>query len=113
MGSSKKNEIAGQHDWMRRPIEVRNSGLYCENHAIVEKWERPIQKQLAISACPIRGMAVLEIGYGLGMAATAVSKQFPRTHYIVEAHPKIAALAEERFFESNLNVVVIRGCWED
>jgi len=105
--------MAKTDEWLRCRVEDNPRGLYFNGHPIVERWERPIQEQLAYLTCGQPGRVVLEIGFGLGMAAIAVRKLQPRAHYIVEAHPEIAKRAIETFTGLESPPIIIRGCWEE
>jgi len=39
--------------------------------------------------CPREGLAIINIGFGLGLIDTFIQKSKPRMHYIVEAHPDV------------------------
>jgi guanidinoacetate N-methyltransferase len=94
-------------------IERIPQGLYIEGFPIVERWEKPIQEQLAYLTCQQPDRSVLEIGFGLGMAASAIHAIRPREHYIVEAHREIAKHAIDAFNGLEPLPVVIWGAWEE
>lgn len=39
--------------------------------------------------CPREGLAIINIGFGLGLIDTFIQRSKPRMHYIVEAHPDV------------------------
>jgi len=39
--------------------------------------------------CPREGLAIINIGFGLGLIDTFIQKSKPCMHYIVEAHPDV------------------------
>ena len=79
--------------WLTMIPQYDSVGLSIGNHSIVERWEQPIQETLAELVCQCQSPKILEIGYGLGLSAIAVSRFNPSLHLIVEAHPIIAANA--------------------
>jgi phospholipid N-methyltransferase len=95
--------------WLTMAPQIDSASLSIGSHSIVELWERPIQEAMAEAVCGCPSSKILEIGYGLGLSATAVRSFNPSLHLIVEAHPEIAAKAIERFSPT---AYVIVGLWE-
>jgi len=104
--------LAELRTWCTLPADVRPDRLRVGPHTIVEAWELPVQVLLAEVVSTSRG-EVLEIGYGLGMAAKALSARRPKAHWIVEAHPTVAqrALAED-VIRPPVSIMVV-GLWQE
>lgn len=105
--------MANAVEWINCDIECTVNGLYLNGLPIVEKWENAIQEQLAYLTCQASDRIVLEIGFGLGMAAQAIQSLKPRKHYIIEVHKKIAKHAIDTFNGTDSPPVVIRAAWEE
>ncbi len=73
-------------------------------------WEQPIMKRSADIICHNRG-DILEIGFGMGICATEIQKNYPRSHTIVENHPQV--LVELKKWATNKNITIIEGDWFD
>jgi len=104
--------MAKQTERSNPKIEINPQGLYIGGFPIVEQWEKPIQEDLAKFTCRGQDRIVLEIGFGLGMAANAVQALQPRQHYILESHIEIAKNAINAFNGLQSPPVVIRAAWE-
>ena len=61
------------------------------------------------SSC--RPAAVLNVGFGMGIVDTAIQRQEPDSHIIVEAHPQVVERARE-WAKNRTNVQVIHRCLE-
>ena len=97
--------------WTNHSIRIDDAGLFIGSSSIVERWEQPIQEALADAVCVAPFLRVLEVGYGLGMAARQVALSEPRSHWIIEAHPIVAKHARQATRNAN-NTVVVEGLWE-
>lgn len=62
---------------------------------------------------PEAGLAVINIGYGLGIIDRDLQRHRPRRHVIVEAHPDVLARIDAEGWPSRPGVTVLRGRWED
>ena len=75
---------------------------------LVHRAEQGIQEQMVeqvVSECD----RVLEIGYGLGLASSAIERKRPSLHTIVEANEILTLTARNKM----RNAKVICGFWED
>jgi len=89
-------------------IEVGDTGIQ-----VMMAWEEPLMCCMAELAAGRRG-DVLEIGFGMGICATAIQKKRPRSHTIVEAHPQIVVRAEKwRKVNDQDGVTLLAGRWQD
>jgi len=97
-------------NWNELTLEYNEKGLYINGLSIVETWEEPIQKKLALSVGITNNSRILEIGYGLGLCAKTISQQFPQTHILIEAHQEIAQKAQEEV--ATIDLVIVKE-WQD
>lgn len=95
--------------WRQLPVEVGPERLIIGKHSVVETWEEPIQFEMARLAAQ-NGGRILEVGYGLGMASREISRTRPACHWIIEAHPVVAAKAVN---ELESGAVVINATWQE
>jgi len=72
-------------------------------------WERPYLEALVDSLKPFG--QVLEVGFGLGYAASRIQSFHPTHHTILESDPDVASAARE-WASSHKHVKVIEGDWE-
>lgn len=84
-------------------------GAQLDPRVIMEDWEVEIMRE---HARLVAGGDVLEIGFGMGISATALQAFGVNSHTIVEAHPQIAAKAREWAKQYN-NITIIEGMWHE
>ena len=83
------------------------------DHQVMQVWQQPLMDELArVVALPDRD--VLEVGFGLGLAANAIQEIGVRTHTIVESHPSVYEMLvrwKERWQNREIRPVKCR--WQD
>jgi len=101
-------------DWLRSPAEQSADGLQIAGRSVMERWEQPYMDQLAAIATEVGG-DVLEVGYGMGLAASAVRRAVPRTHTVIECHPEVIArcIADHADAMRSGGLRLLTGFWED
>lgn len=78
----------------------------------MEQWEQPYMAKLAEVACR-NGGRVLEVGFGLGLSATAIQSHDIEEHIIIEANEGVIARGQEWAKEQPHKVTFIKGLWQD
>lgn len=87
---------------------------YTENEIELEVmmgWESSIMQASANYVCE-GGGDILEIGFGMGMAADYIQANSIASHTIVEIHPQIIEKAKE-WASGKPNVTIVEGDWYD
>lgn len=74
--------------WQRAPAELSQDSLKIFGHPVMERWETPYMEQLAMVATG-KGGKVLEVGFGLGIAASVIQAQPIEEHHIIEANEEV------------------------
>jgi protein arginine N-methyltransferase 2 len=101
--------------------------LDANGDAVMMGWETEIMRRHADQLCggggggaaeggsssSTSGMAVLNIGFGLGIVDRELQRYKPARHVIVEAHPDVLARIDAEGWPSRPGVTVLRGRWED
>ena len=90
--------------------------IYFINEANKEKqvmmaWENNLMKKHADYVCQ-NGGDILEIGFGMGIAADYIQQNNPSSHTIIENHPQVIIKAQE-WAVGKSNVTIIEGDWFD
>jgi guanidinoacetate N-methyltransferase len=98
-----------EDEWPSLSAQYDEVGLFIGDYSVVEHWEQPVQEALARSICHSSSARILEIGYGLGLAAKIVTSFTPTEHTIVEAHPDVVCRA---LTEMPPSTHIISGLWE-
>ena len=81
----------------RTPVpSYPKAGLELHGFQIMQTWEAGLMGAMARDVTR-RGGSVLEVGYGLGIAAREIRKHRPALHVIIEANEHIAAVARHRY----------------
>jgi guanidinoacetate N-methyltransferase len=100
--------------WRSAPVSRSDDELYVGSCQVMQSWERPIMRRLA-EAVTAAGGHVLEIGFGLGLAADYIADLGCKSYTVVEAHPVIAEYAREWATQrgETAAITVIEGFWQD
>lgn len=90
----------------------RGEVLNIDGHPVMEQWEHPYMAELARVATQ-KGGVVLEVGFGLGLSATAIQKFDIREHIIIEANAGVVARGKEWAKTQPHKVTFMHGLWQD
>jgi len=127
MGAETKAVETGYHnlnadskheDWQatKADFHVEEDGrgevLNIDGHPVMEQWEQPYMAALAKIATS-KGGRVLEVGFGLGLSATAIQQYDIEEHVIIEANSDVVKRGEEWAKDQPHKVVFKEGLWQD
>ncbi|EIM20415.1 arginine N-methyltransferase [Wallemia mellicola CBS 633.66] len=86
---------------------------------VMMAWETPIMKSSVAALCDNHedasdeGLAILNVGFGLGIIDTEFQKQQPSNHTIIEAHPDVLKHMKETGWYDKPGVRICEGKWQD
>ena len=87
--------------------------LVIDGQQVMQAWEHPYMAKLAEIAGADRG-DVLEIGFGMGISASAIQDRKVRSHTIIECHPDVQRrFADWRAGYPDQSIELIEGKWQD
>lgn len=90
----------------------RGEVLEIDGHPVMEQWEHPYMAELARVATS-HGGRVLEVGFGLGLSATAIQKFKIDEHVIIEANAGVIERAKKWAQDKPNKVTFMHGLWQD
>jgi guanidinoacetate N-methyltransferase len=109
-----QRRFPGRRAWRTAVPTYSNGNLELHGFQVMQTWEAELMAAMA-SDVTRRNGRVLEIGFGLGIAAREIRRFRPDLHVIIEANAHIAASARQTYRReiSRGAVQVIDGFWED
>jgi amino acid adenylation domain-containing protein len=99
--------------WSQSEAEYDDSQLVIQGQQVMQDWERPMMKAMAEIVCETRG-DVVEVGFGMGISASAIQDNHPRSHTIIEFNENVIRRFEtwrRQYPDSDIRLV--RGKWQD
>ena len=101
-----------QDAWCRLPVNFSEDELRIGAFQVMQSWERPLMEVLAQAVTRSYG-DVLEVGFGMGISASAILRFGCQSYTVVEAHPDVASKARAWAAKQNTPVRIIEAFWED
>jgi hypothetical protein len=102
-----------EQDWARSRARYSATELVIADQQVMQDWERPLMRAMAeIVGGP--GRKVLEIGFGMGLAAGYLQETGIRSHIIVECNDDVAAAFEQwRNHYPDRDIRLVKARWQD
>jgi amino acid adenylation domain-containing protein len=111
--------VAGsQRPAIARPLQAGAAAygggqLLVEGQQVMQDWELPLMDAMAAIAAESHG-DVLEVGFGMGIAATAIQRRGVRSHTVVECNDEVVAEFERwKAGYPGRDIRLVRGRWQD
>lgn len=101
-----------REEWKTEDIHVNDFQLKIAGHPVMETWEEPYMKKLAEIATT-NGGRVLEVGFGLGIAASYIQENSVTEHHIIEANDQVFERMKSFAKSAKCRTVLYSGFWEE
>jgi guanidinoacetate N-methyltransferase len=98
--------------WQAAPADFSPHRLTIGGHVVMEEWEASYMQTLAALAGS-RGGRVLEVGFGLGLAAGFLQQQGIEAHWIIEANREVFARLGTFAAQARIPVTPLLGFWQE
>jgi type IV protein arginine methyltransferase len=99
-----------QSELTKEEVQILPDAILMENgRTIMHRWETPLMEKMAAFVCEDGG-DVIEMGFGMGIAATAIQSHSPLSHTICEINPLILKRLY-KWAEGRPNVIILEGDW--
>lgn len=96
-----------------KPERIDDKELVIDGQQVMQAWEHPYMAKLADIAAA-GGGDVLEVGFGMGISASAIQARGVRSHTIIECHPDVQSrFAEWRERYPDRKIELVQGRWEE
>ncbi|KAF3542798.1 hypothetical protein DY000_02005653 [Brassica cretica] len=107
-----KNEYSNQEYLQDRVTFSEDKIMDNESKGVMMSWEKPLMEAHAKAICT-NGGSILNVGFGMGLADTAIQQYNPTKHTIIEAHPDVYKRMIESGWGEKENVRIVFGRWQD
>lgn len=99
-------------DYLDKPADYIGGELLVGGMEIMQDWEHPLMKALAVEAARSGGH-VLEVGFGMGISATYLIEAGCASYTAIEPHAGVIKVFDEWAKDQPVPVRVVEGFWED
>lgn len=99
--------------WETSSAARDDAELIIQGHQVMQAWERPLMRRLAMGAARSRG-DVLEVGFGMGISATFLLEAGVRSYTVIECNDAVVEEYERwrRRFPGR-DIRLVKGRWQD
>lgn len=99
-------------EWRDMPVLITEDDLLIGGWQVMQTWEQPIMELMA-EEITSSGGDILEIGFGMGISASEITKRKCKSYTVIEAHPVIVKYAKRWAQFQEVEINIIEGFWQD
>ncbi len=102
-------------EWATTEEDLSQDGASLKicGHPVMEAWEAPYMGALARATAEGGGRRILEVGFGLGLSASAIQAEQPRQHVIIEGNQGVFARLLNFRTKARHTVTPVCGLWQE
>jgi guanidinoacetate N-methyltransferase len=102
--------------WHHLPSRLEADQLVVDDqHKVMKRWETPLMNRMAELLCDnLQRTRIVEVGFGMGLSATALQAQKVERHTIIEPHPDMfARLQDWRAERPEADIRPVHDYWQN
>lgn len=98
--------------WSEAPAVRTAEAVVVQGRSVMESWQQPYMAEFA-RVVTRNGGRILELGFGMGLAANAIEQYDIEEHVIIEPNHDIYEMAVQFSKRAPHKVTVLHGRWQD
>lgn len=97
--------------WDQAQIVENADGLFIQGRSVMESWQEKYMGEFA-KVVTHRGGRILELGFGMGLSASAIQKYDIEEHVIIEPNLEVFRRLQEFAKRAPHKVTPVFGMWQ-
>ena len=101
-------------NWDKKKAIFLDDRLLIGGYQVMMSWEKPLMHKMVEMLHSETQGDILEVGFGMGISATAIQSSGVKSHTIIEPHPEVyeRALGWRKSYPDS-KIDIVRGYWQN